>query len=82
MMATTGITDTEENSQLSYRTPVQAAPTPSLPVKVNSDPPAIRDRAPSIILVLDSEEGVVPTTFIIKYSQMPAQLFGHCQAFL
>ena len=25
---------------------------------------------------------LVPTTVYHKYSQMPAQLFGHCQAFL
>jgi len=27
-------------------------------------------------------DGVVPTTFIIYNSQVPAQLFYHCQAFL
>ena len=56
MTATAGITDTEENSRLSYRNPAQAAATPSFPVEVNSNPSAIRNRAPPIILVLDSEE--------------------------
>ena len=56
IVATASITNTEENSQLSYRNLAQAAPTPSFPVEVNSNPPAIHNQAPSIILVLDSEE--------------------------
>ena len=33
------------------------------------------------VVRLDNDRRVVPTTFMINYSQLPARLFDHCLAF-